>query len=364
MIFPPLFGYAEIHYRFRYLITPLFRRRPEIIAEIPHRLPPGQDIPILIVIKDAHRYPIHLKNVECIFNQTVIHRFTLNRSFSDSFRDFIVTIPSSVLKKLDSGPNQADIKIEYVLRGKTYICFNDNYPGTSHKPLQFILTEENLPEIQNYIYGDVHTHTSFTSDQVEFAASLQNTARLSLAMGLRFFCATDHSYDLDDREENPLIKDPALPKWKRFLKETDEWNVRHSDFTIVPGEEVTVRNHREKNIHLLVLNNRIFFSGSGDSGERWFRTRSERSIPQVLTELEPEAMAAAAHPAEKPPFLQKQLIGRGSWSAQDMAAEKLTALQLLNGTDSVDLSLWINALLAGKKIFFAGWQRCPRRLCP
>ncbi len=350
MILPPFLGYAEIHYRFGFLLTPLFRRRPEVIAEIPHRLQRGYDLPVLLIVKDAHRYPIRLIAVECLFGKNLRHRFPLNHTVSESYRDFILRIPGTELKSLSHGVNQIHVKIEYELRGKRQVVFNDNYPGISHKALEFYLSEEALPRFPGWLYGDLHTHTFFTNDQVEFGASMESTAVLSRAMGLHFFAATDHSYDLDDREDDFLRKDVTLPKWKRFLRETKHWNAAHSDFTIIPGEEVTARNRKEKNVHLLVLNNHSYLYGSGDSGERWFHTRSEHSIPQILSRLEPNTLAAAAHPAEQPPFLQKRLIGRGNWNAQDVANEKLAAVQLLNGTDGFDLSLWIEALLKGKRL--------------
>ncbi len=350
MILPPLFGYAEIHYRFGFLLTPLFRRRPEVIAEIPHRLQRGNDLPVLLIVKDAHRYPIRLIAVECLFSEGVRHRFPLNQPVSAPYRDFILNVPAAVLRPLPGGDNRIHIKIEYELRGKRHLVFTDNYPGTSHKPLEFYLSEEALPRFPGWLYGDLHTHTFFTHDQVEFGASMESTAVLSQAVGLQFFAATDHSYDLDDREDDFLQNDATLPKWNRLLQEAKHRNRTHSDFTIIPGEEVTVRNQKGRNVHLLVLNHSAYFHGSGDSGERWFHTYSEHSIPQILSRLEPNALAAAAHPAEQPPFLQKRLIGRGSWSAQDVASQGLTGLQLLNGTDGIDLSLWIKALLSGKRL--------------
>ncbi len=350
MIIPPFFAYAEIHYRFGILSTPLFRKRPEVIAEIPHRLQRGHDLPVLLVVKDAQRYPIRLIAVECRFTNGPQQQFQLNKSISELYRDFILKVPASVLESLPAGAHQVHIKIEYELRGKRHIVFNDNYPGTSRKALEFFLSEDALPRFPGWLYGDLHTHTFFTNDQVEFGATLESTATLSRAIGLHFLAATDHSYDLDDREDDYIHNDATLPKWKRLLQTAKKLNARHPDFTIIPGEEVTVRNQRGKNVHLLVLNNTAYFPGSGDSGERWLRTRSELSIPQIVSRLEPQALTAAAHPAEHPPFLQKRIIGRGSWSAEDVTENELDALQMVNGTESFDLSLWIEALLNGKRL--------------
>ena len=350
MIIPPFLGYAEIHYRFGFLLTPLFRRRPEVVAEIPHRLQRGQNLPVLLIVKDAHRYPIRLLAVEARFGANGHYRFKVDQAVSEPYTDFIFKIPAAELRALSTGTNRVHIKIEYELRGKRYIIFNDNYPGVSHKALEFFLSGQPLPRFPGCLYGDLHTHTFFTNDQVEFGASLDRTAELSRAAGLQFFAATDHSYDLDDREDHFLRNDATLPKWNRFLQEVLQQNAAHPEFTIIPGEEVTVRNRKGKNVHLLVLNNASYFPGSGDSGERWWHTRSELTIPQIVSKLEPHTLAAAAHPAEQPPFLQKRLLGRGNWSMDDLFHNRLTLIQLINGTQTVDLSMWIKALLQGRQL--------------
>ena len=55
--FLPLFLYAETHYRFKYFFSFLKKQEPELLADAPHRVEPGKDIPILILSKDADRYP-------------------------------------------------------------------------------------------------------------------------------------------------------------------------------------------------------------------------------------------------------------------------------------------------------------------
>ena len=49
--------YAEVHYKFPPGFSLLHTDYPEIIADLPWRVEPGQDIPILCLIKDAHNTP-------------------------------------------------------------------------------------------------------------------------------------------------------------------------------------------------------------------------------------------------------------------------------------------------------------------
>jgi hypothetical protein len=55
--------YAEIHYTFRLGFSLLRTDFPEIIADLPWRIDPGERIPILCLIKDADRHPIFLDEI-------------------------------------------------------------------------------------------------------------------------------------------------------------------------------------------------------------------------------------------------------------------------------------------------------------
>ena len=86
--FIPIWLYAEIHYRFKFIPSRLFYRQPEIIADVPHRIEPGQPLPILLLVKDANRFPIELQNVTASIridaqSSNITHhalRFTLHES--------------------------------------------------------------------------------------------------------------------------------------------------------------------------------------------------------------------------------------------------------------------------------------------
>jgi len=254
---------------------------------------------------------------------------------------------------LPVGTLPVNIRITYQINQKIMTCWNDNHRGSSHAPLPVYISEQDLPCLNNCLYGETHAHTIFSSDQVEFAASLETSAKMASFIGLDFLCATDHYYDLDDQPDNYLLHDPDLKKWHQFLQEVQQYN-KQNTFQIIPGEEVTVRNRQNKNIHCLVYNSERFFHGSGDSAEKWLRTRSELSIPELLAELPPEACAFAAHPAEQPPFLQRILINRGHWQVEDCANDLLHGLQFLNHSgaaiDADGRRLWIRMLLGGFRL--------------
>ncbi len=57
---PPVFLYAEVHFRLFGLWSRYFMKEPEIVADLPFRLRAGEELPLLLMVKDAHRFPIVL----------------------------------------------------------------------------------------------------------------------------------------------------------------------------------------------------------------------------------------------------------------------------------------------------------------
>ena len=359
--FAPNILYAEIHYRFKYFFSFLFKSEPEILADAPYRIEPDKDLPILIFIKDANLFPIDVLNVKIILSN--------NKGFKKEFT-------TSILKRIESsnwfyiyqikfkssdpfGFFNIDVKIEIKNKSKIKIISIDNYRTTNKSPLIVFRSKNKLPKLLNFKYGDIHSHSNYTHDQVEFGAPLEASQIISNAIGLSFFGATDHSYDLDDKIDNFLVNDDLLPKWNNFQTEVSTLNKKNNFCTIIRGEEVSCSNSNGKNVHLLLLCNKNYFKGSGDGAEKWFRTKSEFTIEEIVSDISPDTIAISAHPKEKIPFLHKLFFGRDTWSEFDLLNHKLTGMQILNGeiNDSFFESkkIWIDLILNGQKILiFAG----------
>lgn len=354
------FLYAETHYRFRYFFSFLRKHEPEILADAPHRIEPHSPIPLMILSKDAHRYPctLHRLQVTLSKDEKPLRRETLVEGPLDLREEWWWRVFFLQTEGL-SGWVQLDVTMEIEVGRKRRIYHNDNYRTSSRRPLSVFVATEPLPRFPGLHFGDCHTHSTYTNDQVEYGSPLAASVALCKSMGHSFFCVTDHSYDLDDRLDNYLVNDPTLPKWKVFQDEVNSLNNHQRDFAIVRGEEITCRNHREDNVHLVLLGNRRFFPGSGDSAERWLRTRSEMSIQEVLTQFEDGCVPIGAHPCEPVPMLQQLLLGRGQWSIDDLQHERLVGLQFANGAHDTGfregLAMWIRLLLRGRRLFvYAG----------
>jgi hypothetical protein len=345
------FLYAETHYRFKYFFSYLKKNEPELIIDIPSRIKKGCPMPILLIIKDADKYPVKINSLELFENDIPLRIYHINKAVNQPYSEIIKEFSS---EEMPYGDHEFLIRIRYHVNGKERICQTDNHRGTSHKPLKTHFSEDSLPAFKDCIYGEMHCHSNYTSDQVEFGASLYATSYMAKSQGLEFVCITDHSYDLDDFEDNYLINDPNLNKWNKFKSEVKKVNTHSANALLIPGEEVTVRNSNDQNVHLLVLNSEQFFPGSGDSGEKWFNTYSESSISDITNQTDPSALYFAAHPAESPPFLQKIFIRRGEWHENDCHHPGLHGLQFINGGENMfkrkGLELWKKQLLSGNKL--------------
>jgi hypothetical protein len=363
LIAPPVFTYAEMHYRFKYFFSYLKKHEPEILADAPHRLEPGADLPILLFVKDAHLYPMtihsvvaHLRTDDENPGQTIF-LISDQQDITEKFWWHVTQIPLKGDFVNYAGPIFVDVEFSYSVKGKKRQCVNDNYRTSSKQSLRVYRSATSLPALPGWIAGDAHTHSWHTEDQVEFGSPTTASVILSKAMGLSFFCVTDHSYDIDDREDNYLVNDPAIPKWIRFQKECNSINAQEKSFAVVRGEEVSCWNDASRNVHLLLYGTRRFFPGSGDSAERWFHTRAELTIPDVLREKNNAVAAYAAHPLENVPLLHRFFFGRGIWGLTDMISAGLNGLQIANGerTSAFEegLAVWKSLLLKGHRLHIA-----------
>ncbi len=351
----PVMCYAETHYKFPLVPSRLWKREPEIIADVPHRLESGAALPVLLIIKDAHRYPVELEHVtiflRCGTKKILLSEIPFQHYPKAPYWDRIFTskVPPGI-----TGEVYVDVRISYKVKNKRITVFNDNYTISGRKPFRLFIDPNPLPGKDECWFGDLHYHSYFTSDQVEFGASLPATVQMAKAMGLDFFGVTDHSYDLDDCETDYLKNDPRLPKWQKLHNQVAEINRKENAFFIIPGQEVSAGNHNNRNIHMLIFNERMFFPGSGDSAEKWFCTQPEFKIENILSRLSPAALVYAAHPEIDPPFLQRLLIRRGKWNRCDYEHRRLDGLQVWNsekdGPFTRGVKKWSQLLQRGFKL--------------
>ena len=124
----PFFLYAETHYKFKTIYSRLFKKEPEIIADAPHRAEPGQAIPILLFVKDGHRFPILLKSVFILLSTNTGEKFSQTFTFNQTIKNhkfWHKNLYFDAPEKL-SGMAQLDVHIKIKINGTTRVDLNTN----------------------------------------------------------------------------------------------------------------------------------------------------------------------------------------------------------------------------------------------
>lgn len=356
-------GYAEIHYKLPGIPSILYKKEPELLFDLPFRGEFGKDIPLFLFIKDAHLYPVNLLQLEVAVlyddKATETLHYSIMKQSEARFQALSWYLPASAFNRV--GDCRVTASLQYEVAGKQHSLQQDNYNGISHEPFRIYIAATPLPELPGLYWGDLHVHSNYTTDQIEFAASIRETAMCGKAVGMHFLAITDHSYDMDDYPEDYTRNDPQLKKWQAFWQEVDQLNDTNENFVVIGGEEVSVGNTRKENVHCLVMGNRTFYPGTGDGGERPLRNKPSLQLPalyQQVAEKDPQAIIAAAHPFDVPPAAQRLLLNRGHWHSQDLFNEQLDYWQILNGRLDAffqnGYATWQKALLQRLKIGVLG----------
>lgn len=363
---PFFLSYAEMHYSLKFIKPKYFRREPEIIADVPIRIIKPNKLPVLIIIKDSHLFPIVLKKVNVKISegkQVVIKDFFPDIELNKPYYSDILHIDLSEFR------TERDLNISVtfsiIIDNENKEVINDNYAGLEKTPFLVYYADQPLPYPKGWFAGEPHYHSNYTSDQVEFGADIKAARIMAKASGLTWFFVTDHSYDLDDSETNYLENDPEFPKWEKMKNDVKSNDAK--DFRIIFGEEVSIGNSEGKNVHLLAINHNEFIEGHGDSAEKWFRNKPKTYLKELrkrskgqgardkIQGKNTESLFIAAHPNEKIPFLQKLTLRRGNWQLKDYLQSKIKFLQIINNSDlsSIERSVnyWRNLLLQGHKFF-------------
>ncbi len=355
LYFRYMFGYAEIHYSFLPGLSLISKKQPEIITDAPVRITPGQEIPLLLIIKDSHIYPIDIISVEItVFekNAKLIYKKVLEDNIFRIEKPLFSRIYNLPAYNYEDKTVTINTKIEFRSGKNIYTVLNDNLPTLSHGQLEVRISSEKMPAPENYFYGDIHVHTSYSTSHVEFGAPIKDTAKMAKAMGLSWIVTADHSYDLMCSEDNFLSMDSNIPLWKK--QQEDIKKIPNDNFVILNGEEVSCGNKKGQNVHLLSIGNKEFIKGSGDGARRKLNKKPELSVSEAVKQVnEQNGVCFAAHPKCSLGWLHKLALNRGQWS-DDNFLSGIKGLQFWNGLRDkgffVGRKKWKELLLKGHKL--------------
>jgi hypothetical protein len=383
----PALLYAETHFRFfRFFPSLIYKKEPEIIFDLPRRLEPGYDLPVILIINDIDRFPVECISVDItisgpskktqLFQFQNIKKYIITHPFPSQSVIYLFTIPRN---KLADGNNFINCTATIKKQKKNIKILNDNLFGSSKLSFSCFLADCSLPGHNFASYGDLHVHSQYSQSHVEFGAPVSVIDLFSKSYGIDFVAITDHSYDLACSMENYLKPDDQLKRWVSISEEisnpaeldkslyagiiyanrvdnsaTVTKNIKN---TLVLGEEISCLNSKRKAVHLCGIGLKNFIYGTLDGARKNNKMKNQLTIESSIAQIhDQQGVAFAAHPGSKAKWLQQVFLNRGTWKTCDISL-KLDGVQAINnGFDkSWDSAkkLWIKELLKGHKLSLA-----------
>lgn len=351
-----LFGglaYAETHYKFRLPWSPLWRSRPEAIVDAPSLVLKGRDIPLFLAVHDAHHFPRRLREVRVVVRAGgEMHqvRQDLDIALDKPFHFLDLPWPGPEIP----GVNLVDVRFELEdARGRRETFLNHDLPGLSPDSLSVLRLDAPLPAPPGWISGDLHCHTTWSEDPVEWGGDPQTMRRAAHAMGLGFFTANDHSYDFAWNHPDWMAPTDPVARFAAFrasLAAGDEDGLPLA----LACEEVSCGNAAGQNVHLIVCEHPEYIPGQGDGGRRWLNNRPDLTIAEVLDRAATSgAPAWAAHPRAPMGWMQRRVFRRGPWEARDLDP-RLIGSQFWNGKRGLDYlegrTQWLQSVVGGSSL--------------
>ena len=374
--------YAETHFKFKLPWSLLYKPWPEIIFDAPFQFVPGVEPYLWIVVRDADRFPTTIKNAEIVLKARVQDAQFQDSLFRDAqsqdaarpdivickdlnieVREQMKFIPIA-LGKIPAGAYEAHCKLTIEREGKSQTFERWNLPRLKPVPLRFKVLNETLPIAPGYAAGEMHCHTHYSADHVEYGATPEVLQLAAKAVGLDFVNCTDHAYDFAFTQEDYTKEaDSPVPRFQKLREEIAALPVKDENGGDMPlmlaGEEVSAGNSKDENVHMTVLAPEGYLPGLGDCGRYWLENRPTRSIKQILNMT--EAHCFAAHPFQQMGLLEKFVFRRGYWKPEDLQLKNkhsIRGLQFWNGIRDEGFKLgrefWINELGKGNYLLPIG----------
>jgi len=380
--------YAETHFKFKLPWSLLYKPWPEIIFDAPFQFVPGVSPYLWIVVRDADRFPTTIKAAEILLKHCVDNTFdqtldnaqnkarqpdiSIHKELNNEVHEQMKFIPLA-LGEIPAGTYEAYCKLTVEREGKAQTFERWNLPRLKPTPLRFKVLNEHPPIAPGFAAGEMHCHTHYSADHVEYGATPEVLQLAAKAVGLDFVNCTDHAYDFAFTQEDFTKEaDSPVPRFQKLREEIAALPSKDENGNDMPlmlaGEEVSAGNSKGENVHVTVLAPEGYLPGLGDCGRYWLDNKPTRSIKQILNMT--GAHCFAAHPFQQMGLLEKFIFRRGYWKPEDLnipneRADKGTkkthsirGLQFWNGIRDEGFKFgrefWINELGKGNYLLPIG----------
>jgi hypothetical protein len=366
----PLALYAETHFRFfRGMPSALFRREPEAVFDLPRRFRVGRGgLPVVLLVNDVHRFPIRIESIQVTvsragvkpvlfdFDPPAVEAVRVDHPLGAQLDAYLFTLPGERLGGAGEIFVNACLRYRRVRNGRvswrTRAVLNDNLATSSKLPFRCVIADGDYPGGGLCDYGDLHCHTMFSRSHVEFGPPVEIIDKVAAAGGLRFIAATDHSYDLACDPDNYLRQDRNLRLWEMYMGSVV--NNYRGETLMIPSEEVSVLNSKNRVVHLCGLGISEYIPGTLDGARKSIYTDRQLTIEEAISDIERQGgVSFAAHAGSRAGTFQKIFLRRGEWGESDLCG-KLGGVQAVNGNFGGSWirgkQLWVSMLLKGQKI--------------
>ena len=368
--------YAETHFKFKLPWSLLYKPWPEIIFDAPFQFVPGVSPYLWIVVRDANRFPTTIKTADILLKHNIENAFdntlekgpqpdiSIHKDLDIEVREQMHFIPLP-LGEIPAGTYEVFCKLTVERDGKTQTFERWNLPRLKPVPLRIKVLNEALPIAPGYAAGEMHCHTHYSADHVEYGATPEVLQLAAKAVGLDFVNCTDHAYDFAFTQEDFTKEaESPVPRFQKLREEIAALPSKDENGEDLPlllaGEEVSAGNSKGENVHVTVLAPEGYLPGLGDCGRYWLNNKPTLSIKQVLSMT--KAHCFAAHPFQQMGLLEKFIFRRGYWKPEDLnwAPQKhaIRGLQFWNGIRDEGFKLgrefWINELGKGNYLLPIG----------
>ena len=368
--------YAETHFKFKLPWSLLYKPWPEIIFDAPFQFVPGVSPYLWIVVRDANRFPTTIKTADILLKHNIENAFdntlekgpqpdiSIHKDLDIEVREQMHFIPLP-LGEIPAGTYEVYCKLTVERDGKTQTFERWNLPRLKPVPLRIKVLNEALPIAPGYAAGEMHCHTHYSADHVEYGATPEVLQLAAKAVGLDFVNCTDHAYDFAFTQEDFTKEaESPVPRFQKLREEIAALPSKDENGEDLPlllaGEEVSAGNSKGENVHVTVLAPEGYLPGLGDCGRYWLNNKPTLSIKQVLNMT--KAHCFAAHPFQQMGLLEKFIFRRGYWKPEDLnwAPKKhaIRGLQFWNGIRDEGFKLgrefWINELGKGNYLLPIG----------